>query len=63
MHERRWNIVLELNDGEPQRGDSQNLGAMNGTVPLKFSSRCHAELMGEMPPFIVVLMRNTSSGF
>lgn len=55
MHEGCWHIVLQLNYGESQRRDGQNLGAINRSVPLKFSSCCHAELVGKMPPLIMVL--------
>lgn len=55
MHEGRRHIVLQLNYGESQRRDGQNLGAMDGPVPLKFSSLCHAELVGKMPPLVMVL--------
>lgn len=55
MHEGCWHVVLQLNYGESQRRDGQNLGAINRPVPLKFSSCCHAELVGKMPPLVVVL--------
>lgn len=45
MHERCWNVVLQLDDGESQRGDGEDLGAMNRSVPLKLSCGCHAELV------------------
>lgn len=57
MHERRWDIVLQLNDVESQCRNGQNLGAINRPVPLKFSCWCHAEFVGEMPPLVVVLMK------
>lgn len=57
MHERCWDIVLQLDDGESQCGDGQNLGAINRPVPLEFSCCRHAELMGEMPPLVMVLMK------
>lgn len=55
MHEGCWHVVLQLNYGESQRGDGQNLGAINRPVPLKFSSCCHAELVGKMPPLVMIL--------
>lgn len=57
MHKRCWNIVLELDDGESQCGDGQNLRAVNGPVPFKLSRCCHAELVGEMSPLVVVLIK------
>lgn len=57
MHERRWDIVLQLDDVESQCRNGQNLGAVNRPVPLKFPCWCHAEFVGEMPPLVVVLMR------
>lgn len=57
MHERCWDIVLQLDDGESQCGDGQNLRAINRPIPLKFSRWCHAELVGEMPPLVMVLMK------
>lgn len=55
MHEGCWHVVLQLNYGESQRRDGQNLGAINRPVPLKFSSCCHAEFVGKMPPLVMVL--------
>lgn len=57
MHEWCRDIVLQLDDGESQCGDGQNLRAMNRPVPLKLSCWCHAELVGEMSPLVVVLMK------
>lgn len=59
MHEWCGNIVLQLDDGEPQRGDGENLRTVNRSVPLKLSCRCHAELVREMPSLVVVLMGDT----
>lgn len=57
MHERRRDIVLQLDDVESQCRNGQNLGAINRPVPLKFSCWGHAEFVGEMPPLVVVLMK------
>lgn len=57
MHEGCWHVVLQLNYGESQRRDGQNLGAIDRPVPLKFSCWCHAELMGKMPPLVMVLSK------
>lgn len=57
MHEWRRNVVLQLDDGDSQCGDGQQLGAMDRPIPLKLSCGCHAELVGEMPPLVVVLIK------
>lgn len=63
MHERRWDIVLQLDDVESQCRNGQNLGAINRPVPLEFSCWCHAEFVGEVPPLVVVLMRTEDDRF
>lgn len=55
MHEGRGHVVLQLDDGEPQRGHRHGLGAVDGAVPLELSCSCHAELVGEVAPLVVVL--------
>lgn len=62
MQEWCWNIVLQLDDGDSQCRDGQELGAVDRPVPLKLPCWSHAELVGEMPPFVVVLMKNRLSG-
>lgn len=57
MHERCWNIVLKLDDGQSQSGDGQNLRAVNRPVPFKLSRCRHAKLVGEMSPLVVVLKK------
>lgn len=56
MHEWRRDVVLKLDDGEPECGDGHRLCAINRAVPLEFSGGCHAELVGEVPPLVMVLM-------
>lgn len=63
MHKRCWDIVLQLDDGESQCGDGQDLGAINRPVPLKLSCWCHAELVREVPPFVVILEERKKEGF
>lgn len=55
MHERCRDVVLQLDDGESQGGNGQKLGAVDGAVPLELPCWCHAELVGEVPPLVVVL--------
>lgn len=55
MHKRCWHVVLQLDDGESQRGDGQDLGPVDRPIPLKFPCWCHAELVREVPPLVVVL--------
>ena len=55
MHEGGGDVVLQLDDGEPQRGDGQHLGAVDGTVPLEVPRRRHAELVGQVAPLVVIL--------
>lgn len=63
MHERCWNIVLKLDDGESQRGDGQNLRAVDRPVPFKISRCCHAELVGEVSPLVMVLENRRNVDF
>lgn len=58
VHEWTWNIVLQLDDGEPYCRDGDKLGTVDGSIPLEFSRWGHAELVGEMPPFVVILVND-----
>lgn len=63
MHERCWDIVLKLDDGESQCGDGQNLRAVNRPVPFKIPCCCHAELVGEVSPLVMVLENRKNVDF
>lgn len=48
-------VALQLDDGEPQGGDGQHLGAVYRAVPLELAGGGHAELVREVAPLVVVL--------
>lgn len=48
-------VVLQLDDSEPQCGYSQYLRPVHGAVPPELPHGRQAELVREMPPLIVVL--------
>jgi len=60
VHEGGGHVVLQLDDGEPQRGDGQHLGAVDGAVPLEVPRGRHAELVGQVAPLVVILGGQTS---
>lgn len=55
VHEGGRNVVLQLDDGQPQRGDGENLGAVHRAVPFELARLTHAELVGQVPPLVMVL--------
>lgn len=55
MQEGSRDVVLQLNNREPQGRHSQRFGAVHRAVPLKLASGGHAELVGEVPALVMVL--------
>lgn len=55
MHERRRDARFQLDDCETQRGNGETPRAVNGAVPLELGRRGQTELVGEVPPLVVVL--------
>lgn len=55
MEEGGGDVVLQLDDGEPQRGHGQRLGAMHRAIPLEVAGGRHAELVRQVTPLVVVL--------
>jgi hypothetical protein len=62
VHERGGHVVLQLDDGEAQRGDGQHLRAVDGAVPLEIPRWSHAELMGQVTPLVMVLGETNGGG-
>lgn len=50
-----WDVVLQLDDTEPQCGHDEQPGAINWAVPFEVSSRGQAELVREVSALVVVL--------
>lgn len=50
-----WDVVLQLDNSEPECAGGEHPRAINRAVPLEVSSRRQAELMREMSAFVVVL--------
>lgn len=55
MHKRSGDVGLQLDDGEPQRGDGQAPRPVDGAVPFELGRGGEAELVGEVSSLVVVL--------
>lgn len=51
----RWDVVLQLDDSEPQCGHDEQPGTVNWAVPFEVSSRGQAELVREVSALVMVL--------
>lgn len=55
MHERSRHVRLQLDDGEPKRGDGQTPRPVDGPVPFEVGGGGQAELVGEVALLVVIL--------